>query len=138
MTRRDFLRVGAGTAGVLLLQPVPALASLTRTPPLDGFRSIACCLTAATDSDVAQGAQAFQATYTTLTAEWQGEYRRIIEAGSAGLSTDLSRERAQLIMREALSDPSRGAMAQTALNLADLYVPGNRFRNDIDNVILGA
>ncbi len=138
LTRRALLRVGLCGVTVLIASPLAVeTAAAGNVPiPVNEFRLVALNLPGVSDAEIAKGVQSFERHFADLPGEWQNEYERIFRAAAGRCSKPPAKSEARRRVRQALSDPGVAELTQTAVNLADVLTPGDRFRNDIDDVVI--
>lgn len=126
VSRRSFLASGVGLVAAGL---VPGIARAKPIPvPANGFRTAALALPGVTSSQVDDGLSTYSQDFLNATVDVQRIHLQIF-----GVVRPVSAAEASQSVRDQLRSDD-GPAVQVAVNLADLYVPGARFRGLGDNV----
>jgi hypothetical protein len=139
ISRRAFIGAGVGLSMAVLvpLRGTWGASEVASAPvaTLRGFRVVALALPGVSPWGAGAGAEAFERVYNATTAGWRSYYDDLFGSRGTG-SAVRSRRHAIDALHRSLTDPRTGRMTQTAINVADIYVPGSRGRNEIDDVVL--
>lgn len=125
LSRRDFLVAGA-TAAVAAGIPRSALAISEWVAPVQEFRAGALALPGVSSANARTGIDRFTTDFARWPPETRAAIRRIFDT--------LTGAEGETAVARRISDVERGATAQQALNIVDLYVPGERERLTAGNV----